>query len=156
MKLAKPAKTNKQNPEVSPLLGKALINSTKSFVGIMPMMIAVIALVAIFQTYVTPKVISSFFGYSNVSDIFIGAFMGAIANGQGSISFIIAEGLKEQNVSLYALSTFTLAWVSLGFVQLPAEIGVFGLKFTIIRNILAFLSTISIAYLTIFTIGLFV
>ena len=135
---------------------KAFINSTKSFISIIPMMVAIVALVAIFQTYVTPKAISSFFGYSDISDIFLGTFIGAIANGHGSISFIIAEGLKEQNVSLYALSTFTLAWVSLGFVQLPAEVGVFGIKFTIIRNILAFCSTILIAYLTILTIGLFV
>ena len=135
---------------------KAFINSTKSFISIIPMMVAIVALVAIFQTYVTPKAISSFFGYSDISDIFLGTFIGAIANGHGSISFIIAEGLEEQNVSLYALSTFTLAWVSLGFVQLPAEVSVFGLRFTIIRNILAFCSTILIAYLTIFIIGLFV
>ena len=134
---------------------KAFINSTKSFISTMPIMMAVIILVAIFQTYITPEIISSFFSYNDILDIFIGTFIGAIANGNGSISFIIAEGLKEQNVSLYALSTFTLAWVSLGFIQLSAEVGVFGLKFTIIRNILAFCSTILIAYLTILTIGLF-
>ena len=135
---------------------KAFINSTKNFISIMPLMVATIGLVSIFQTYITSKTISNVFGYSDISDIFIGTFVGAIADGHGSISFIIAEGLKEQNVSLYALSTFTLAWVSLSFVQLFAEINVFGLKFTLIRNILAVISTILIGYLTIITIGLFV
>ena len=145
--------TNKQNQNQQMSFKKAFINSAKSFLSIMPMMIAIVGIVGIFQSYVTPKFISSLFGYGSLSDIFTGTFIGAIANGHGSISFIIADGLKQQGVSLYALSTFTLAWVTLGFVQLPAEASVFGLKFTIIRNILAFISTMLIAYLTITTIG---
>ena len=136
------------------MVKKAFINSFKGFVSIMPMMIAIVGLVAIFQTYITPDMISKLFGYSRFSDILTGTFIGAIANGHGSLSFIIAEGLQSQGVSIYALSTFTLAWVSLGFIQLPAEASVFGIRFTIIRNILAFLSTIIITYLTIITIGL--
>jgi len=120
----------------------------------MPMMISIIGLVGIFQVYITPDMISKLFGYSVLSDILTGTFVGAIANGHGSLSFIIAKGLKAQGVSIYALSTFTLAWVSLGFVQLPAEASMFGVRFTVIRNILAILSTILITYLTIITINM--
>ena len=134
---------------------KALLNSTKGFLSILPMIIAIIAIVGIFNTYITPEFISKLFGYSHISDIFFGTFIGAIANGHGSISFVIAKGLQEQNVSLYALSTFTLSWVTLGIVNLPLEVSIFGIRFTIIRNILAIISTILIAYLTIITIGLF-
>ncbi len=120
----------------------------------MPMMLAIILLVSIFQTYITPETISKFFGYSGFYDVLTGTFVGAIASGHGSISFIIADGLKEQGVSLYALSTFTLAWVTLSFISLPVEASVFGIRFTTYRNILSFLSTILIVYLTIFTIGI--
>ncbi len=138
----------------NPTIKKAFINSFKNFISIMPVMIAIVGLVSIFQTYITSDMISQLFGYNRFSDILTGTLIGAIANGHGSLSFIIAKGLQSQGVSIYALSTFTLAWVSLGFVQLPAEASIFGIRFTIIRNILAFLSTIIITYLTIITIGL--
>ena len=136
-----------------PTIKKAFVNSFKSFVSILPMMFAIIGIVAIFQVYVTPDMISSIFGYSKFADIFTGTIAGAVSQGQGSISFVIAEGLKAQGVSLYALSTFTLAWVTLGFLQIPAEASVFGIKFTVYRNILAFISTVLVSYLTIITIG---
>ncbi len=133
---------------------KAFIGSIKSFISILPVMLAIVGLVGIFQVYITNDMISSLFGYSNFTDIFTGTFAGAIATGHGSISFIIADGLKTQGVSLYALSTFTLAWVTLGFIQIPAESLFLGTQFTIYRNILAFISTILIAYCTIITLGL--
>jgi len=136
-----------------PTIKKAFVNSFKSFVSILPMMFAIIGIVAIFQVYVTPDMISTLFGYSKFADIFTGTIAGAVSQGQGSISFVIAEGLKDQGVSLYALSTFTLAWVTLGFLQIPAEASVFGIKFTVYRNILAFISTVLVSYLTIITIG---
>ena len=73
--------------------------------------------------------------------------------GQGMISYVVAEGLLEQGVSHYALSAFILTWITLGFVQLPAEASVFGLKFTFYRNVLTLLSTIIIAYATVLTVG---
>jgi len=143
----------KKNKEVT--LKKAFINSSKNFLSFMPIMLAITAIVALFQTYISSNMISQIFGYSSFSDILLGTFSGAISSGHGSISFIIAQGLKEENVSLYALSTFTLAWVTLGFVQIPAEASIFGIKFTIYRNILALLSTVLISFLTIITLGIF-
>ena len=145
---------NKNNQQIT--LKKAFLGSVKSFITILPVMFATIGIIAIFQVYITNDMISSFFGYSKITDIFTGTFTGALATGHGSISFIIAEGLKEQGVSIYALSTFTLAWVTLGFIQLPAEASVFGIRFTFYRNLFAVISTILISYLTIITIGLFV
>ena len=133
---------------------KAFLNSSKSFLSIIPLMFAITALVALFQTYISSNMISQIFGYSSFSDVLLGTFSGAISSGHGSISFIIAQGLKEQSVSLYALSTFTLAWVTLGFIQIPAEASIFGLKFTLYRNILALLSTILISFFTILTLGI--
>jgi uncharacterized membrane protein YraQ (UPF0718 family) len=142
-----------KNSSQQTTIKKAFIGSLKSFISIMPMMLSIVGLVGIFQTYVTTDIISQLFGYNDMMDILTGTFVGAIANGHGSISFIIADGLKQEGVSIYALSTFTLAWVTLGFIQIPAEAAIFGVKFTVIRNILAVFSTILIAYLTIITLS---
>ena len=129
-----------------------LINSTKSFMAILPSMLAIIALVGLFEVYVPPKFISSLFGINPILDLIGGTFIGAISTGHGSISFIIAQGLQQQEVSIYALSTFTLSWVTLDFIQLPLEATILGKNFTIARNILAFISTIIISLITIFTL----
>jgi len=139
-----------------PSLKKAFIASTISFISILPMIIAVVGLIGLFQTYVTADMLSTLFGYSAFSDIIVGTFAGAVSSGNGAISYVIAEGLQSQGVSVYALSTFILAWVTLGFVQLPAEVSVFGLKFTSYRNILTLLSTIIVSYLAVITTRLFV
>lgn len=133
--------------------GKAFKKAVMTFVHILPMLLAVVALVGIMQTYVTPDMLASLFGYGSLSDTLAGTFAGAVAVGQGIISYVIGEGLVAQGVSLYAVGAFVLAWVTLGLIQLPAESAIFGLKFTLYRNLLALLSTITIVYLTVTITG---
>ncbi len=146
----------KNNIQNKPTIKKAIINSTKSFIVILPMIIAITGLIGLFQTYITPEILSTLFGYTNFSDTLVGTMVGAISSGNGAISYVVAQGLQEQGVSIYALSAFILAWVTLGLIQLPAEASVFGIKFTIIRNTLALISTILISYLTTIIVGLFI
>ena len=135
---------------------KAFLNALKGFLSILPMIIATIGLVGLFQTYVTNSMLSNLFGYSDGLDVLIGTLIGAISSGNGAISFVVAQGLQEQGVSLYALSAFILAWITLSFVHLPAEASVFGIKFTTYRNIMTFITTMIIAFLTVITLKLFI
>lgn len=145
----------KKMQQNEPTIKKVFVNSLKSFISILPMILAVIGLIGLFQTYVTDTMLSKLFGYNNILDVIIGTLVGAVSTGNGAVSFVIAKGLADQGVSLYALSAFILAWVTVSFVHLPAESSVFGVKFTTYRNILTLLSTIFIAYLTAITVGLF-
>jgi len=106
------------------------------------------------QVYITPEMIKILFGYGNFSDTLIATFLGGVSVGQGIISYVIAGELQEQGVSTFALAAFVLSWVTLGFVQLPAEATMLGLRFTILRNILALFSTIAVSYFTVLTLGL--
>ncbi len=135
-----------------PLLKKAFKKSLFSFISIFPMIMGVVGLVGLMQIYITPDMISKFFGYGDILDIFAGTFAGAISVGQGMISYVVADGLMEQGVSIYALSAFILSWVTLGFIQIPAEATVFGVRFTIYRNILTLISTILVAYLSVISV----
>ncbi len=133
-------------------LKKAFQKALISFVSITPMLIAVVGLVGLMQVYVTADILATFFGHGAIIDTLAGTFTGAVSMGQGMVSYVIAEGLLEQGVSYYALSAFILAWVTLGIVQLPAEASIFGIRFTFYRNILTLISTIIIAYATVFTV----
>jgi len=137
----------------TPTLKKAFTKALISFISITPMLIAVMGLVGLMQVYLTPDILSTFFGHGSLVDTLVGTLAGAVSMGQGMISYVVAEGLLEQGVSHYALSAFILAWVTLGFVQLPAEASVFGLKFTFYRNILTLISTIIVSYATVLTVG---
>jgi len=48
-----------------------------------------------------------------------------------------------------AVTAFLVAWVTVGLVQLPAEVMMLGKKFAIIRNITAFIFAIIVAIITI-------
>jgi len=57
--------------------------------------------------------------------------------------------LLKQGISLLAVTAFLVAWVTVGLVQLPAEVMMLGKKFAIIRNITAFIFAIIVAIITI-------
>ncbi len=81
-------------------------------------------------------------------DTLIGTLTGGVSVGNPVVSYLIGGELLDQGISLHAVSAFILSWVTLGFIQLPAEVEVFGGYFTMYRNILAFVFTLIIAVLT--------
>jgi uncharacterized membrane protein YraQ (UPF0718 family) len=131
---------------------KAISKATMSILTMMPMLLGVIGLVALMQIYVTPGMLAQLFGHGSVADISTGTVAGAISSGNPAVSYLIADGLLKQGVSLYAVTAFILSWVTLGIVQLPAEASVFGLRFTLYKNILTLISTILVAFFTVLTL----
>jgi len=121
----------------------------------LPMILGVVGLVGLFQTLITPEFLSSFFTGNVLWDTLVGTIAGGVAAGQAMVSYIIGGELLKEGISMYAVAAFVLSWVTLGVVQLPLEVEVLGLRFTVIRNILAFIFTIVIAIATVWTVGLF-
>ena len=124
----------------------------KSFISMMPMIVAVMLLVGIMKTFITKEMLLSLFTKNSFIDTLIGIFAGGVAVGNPIVSYIIGKELLDIEVSLYAVTAFMLSWVTLGVVQLPLEMEVLGIKFTIYRNILAFVSTLIVSIATVFTL----
>lgn len=143
-------------PEENPTFKKSFKKALYSFISITPMLLGVLLLLGLFQNYITVEMLKSLFGFSTSLDIFAGTFFGAISSGHPITSYIISEELLNNKVSLYATTAFILSWVTLGIIQLPAEISVFGIKFTILKNLLTLISTLLIAYLTVITLKVLV
>jgi uncharacterized membrane protein YraQ (UPF0718 family) len=141
---------NKQKPPFIQVLKKAAFG----FLSMLPMLLGVIGLVGIMQVYVTPEMMASVFGKGILSDTLIGTFTGAISSGNPAISYLVGGELLEEGTSLYAVTAFILSWVTLGFVQLPAEATALGLRFALYRNLLSLIATIMIAIATAVTVGL--
>ncbi len=117
-----------------------------------PLLLGVIGLVGIFQVMVTPEMLASLFGGNPLADTLIGTVTGAVAAGNPLVSYLLGGELLNRGISLYAVTAFILSWVTLGVIQLPAEVEVFGGRFTLYRNILALVFTVLTAILTALTV----
>jgi len=135
-------------------LQTASINTLKSLWMITPMLLAVIALVGLFETYITPTMIHSLFDGNIIHDTLLGTITGAVSVGQPFLSYIISGELLKEGVSLYAVTAFLLAWVTLGVIQLPLEFSIFGLRFAIIRNLLSLVFAFIISWVSVYTLDL--
>ena len=135
-------------------MNEAFKKALLGFFSMTPLLLGTIGLVGLMQVYITPEMIKALFGYGNFSDTLIATFVGGVSVGQGIISYVIAGELQEQGVSTFVLAAFVLSWVTLGLVQLPAEATMLGLRFTVIRNLLALFGTIAVSYFSVITLEL--
>ncbi len=131
---------------------QVLKRSAAGFASMLPMILGVVGLVGLFQTLITPEFLSAFFTGDLLRDTLVGTVAGGVAAGQAMVSYIIGGELLKEGISMYAVSAFVLSWVTLGVVQLPLEVEVLGMRFTVLRNILAFVFTIVVAILTVATV----
>ena len=132
----------------------ASINTLKNLRMIMPMLLSIIALIGLFEIYITPEMIHSLFDGNTIHDTILGTIAGAISIGQPFLSYIIGGELLKEGISLYAVTAFILAFVTLGVVQLPLELSIFGPRFTIIRNIFSLLFAFIISWISVYTLEL--
>ena len=134
---------------------EALEQTLKSLWMIMPMLVAVIGLIGLFEAMVTPEMLRGLFNGSTFKEIIVGILSGAVSVGQPFVSYAIGGELLHDGVSLYAVTAFILSFVTLGLVQLPLEWALFGTRFTLLRNLLSLLFAFLISVATVYTLELF-
>jgi len=131
---------------------QAAISSSKSLLKLTPMLLAIIALVGLFKVFITPEMLKTLFQGAPFYDTFIGVLTGGVSVGQPFLSYIIGGELLKEGVSYYAVVAFILSYVTLGVVQLPMEFSVFGLKFTLAKNLLSFLFAFIVSAVSVLTL----
>jgi len=89
-----------------------------------------------------------------IFDSFIGSIIGSISAGTPIISYILGGEMLKQGISLIAVTAFLVAWVTVGFIQIPAESIILGKRFAILRNISAFVLSIIVAFATVLILNL--
>lgn len=132
---------------------EAFYKALKGFTSMLPILFAIILLLGLFDTYITNEILISLFTSNSFIDTIIGTTMGAVLTGNPMISYILGGELTTAGVSLFAVTAFILSWVSLGIVQLPAEVEIFGLRFTFLRTLLTFIFIILISFSTVLTLN---
>ena len=132
---------------------EAFNKSLKGFLSMLPMLLAILLLLGIFDVYITKDILLSFFISDNFVNTITGTLLGGVLTGNPMISYILGGELTDAGVSLYAVTAFILSWVTIGLVQLPAEVEVFGLRFTFYRTLFTFITTILVSLATVLTVN---
>ena len=140
-------KKNKTKPKFSKILKQAAL----SIYYMLPMIIGILGLSAILITFIKPEQVKQVFTGMPLTDTIYGLFLGAIMMGNAMLSYILGGELLKMGISLYAVTAFLLAWVSLGIVQIPMEIEFFGKRFVIVRNVMAIIFTLITSLLIVVT-----
>jgi len=128
----------------------------KSGIGLLsmfPVIIGVILLVGLFKTFFSQDMIAVLFRGIVFIDGIIGSVIGSIFTGNAITSYIIGHELLVKNVSLFAVTAFIVSWVTVGIVQLPAEMAALGKRFSVLRNVISFLLSFFVASMVTIIIG---
>jgi len=135
-------------------LKESALKAGKSIWNSLPVLAGIILLISLANTVIPKSSYSVLFNKFPLLDSIIGSIIGSILAGNPINSYIIGGELLNQGVSLIAVTSFIVAWVSVGIIQLPAESMLLGKKFAIIRNIVSFILSIIVAFVTVIILGL--
>lgn len=130
----------------------SIYKAFKNFAEAFPALLGVILLSGLFRTFVSKQIISSIFTGKFLQDTITGSLIGSISAGNPVTSYIIGGELLKEGVSLFAVTAFMVAWVTVGVVQFPAEAATLGRQFAFARNILSFILSILVAMATVATL----
>jgi len=133
-------------------LSTTLVKVLRSFGSSVPILLSVILLFGLFRTFVSKQLISSIFTGDLFKDTLLGSIIGSISAGNPINSYVISGELLKDQVSLFAVTAFIVAWVTVGFVQLPAEASILGKRFAVVRNGSSFILAILVAIATVVTL----
>ncbi len=135
----------------SAAFSNSLRKTGKMLLRVLPNIFAVVLLSGLIMEFVPMNRLSEFLGGGFFTDGLIGAGIGSISIGNPLVSYVLGGELLDQGVSLMAVTALLVSWVTVGSIQLPAEIQTFGIRFALFRNGLSFVFALVIAFLMLLT-----
>jgi uncharacterized membrane protein YraQ (UPF0718 family) len=124
----------------------------RAFKKSIPILMGVLMLLALADALIPQEAYKLIFTGNELLDPLMGALAGSIAGGNPITSYILGGELRQQGVSMLAVTAFLVAWVTVGIIQLPAEALMLGRRFAIVRNAVSFVLSILIGILTVFIV----
>jgi uncharacterized membrane protein YraQ (UPF0718 family) len=130
----------------------ALKIAWKKFIAILPAFLTMLILVSIVLFIVPDAMISQYLGNeSRFIGIICASSFGSITLMPGFVAYPLCGILLKKGVSYMVLAAFTTTLMMVGILTYPVEKEYFGVKVTIIRNVVSFF----IALLIALAIGIF-
>jgi hypothetical protein len=92
-------------------------------------------------------------GNGLVLDSLFGACVGSVATGNPITGYVLAGEFLAAGASYVWVTALIVSWVTVGIVQLPAELRLLGRRFALYRNAVSFLTCVIVAILTVLSLG---
>lgn len=127
---------------------KCILVAKKSFLNILPDLLALFMVVSIALTIIPPAAISKAVGgQSGFWGMLIAASVGALTLIPGMIAFPLAKSLLDLGAGISQVVVFISTLMMVGLATMPLEIRYFGKQQTLLRNSLAFIYSFLLAAL---------
>lgn len=131
---------------------RALKIAARRFIRILPAFLVMLVMVSVALYLVPDEVISRYLGSDNkFTAMALASLLGSVTIMPGFIAFPLAGILLQKGVAYMVIAAFTTTLMMVGVLTAPIEKAYFGLKVTVIRNVIGFLIAIATAVM----IGLF-
>ena len=132
----------------------ALKKAWKSLEKILPQLLGIVFLVGIILALFDAQTISTLIGSdSGFMGILISAIVGAFTLIPGFVAFPTAALLLENGAGYMQVAAFVSTLMMVGVATAPVEIKYFGKKLTLIRNIMAFVFSLLVAFIIGWVVG---
>ena len=127
---------------------KALKKAWKSFENILPQLISILLIIGFILSVLNANQISKLIGQeSGWFGVFIASIIGSITLIPGFIAFPLASALLKNGAGYMQIGAFISTLMMVGIVTIPLEIKFFGKKAAILRNSLAFIFSLFVAFM---------
>ena len=128
---------------------KAVKIAITKFIKIFPAFLTMLIFVSFILFIFPDEVILNYLGHSSKSiSVFMASLFGSITIMPGFIAFPLSGILLNKGVPYMVLSAFTTTLMMVGILTYPIEKEYFGVKVTIIRNIVSFFIALAVAIMT--------
>lgn len=126
--------------------------TVKTFFSVLPIILGMLLLSSLLVSVFPEQLSSGIFGNGEFVDTLLAASIGSIAAGHPLASYLLGGELLGAGVNLIAVTALIVAWVTVGIVQLPAEALLLGSRFAVYRNLICFIATVIVAFLTVYSL----
>lgn len=126
--------------------------AARRFLRILPAFLIMLVLISVVLYLLPDELISRYLGSDNrFTAVALASLLGSVTVMPGFIAFPLAGILVQKGVAYMVIAAFTTTLMMVGVLTVPIEKAYFGLKVTVIRNVISFFIAIAVAIM----IGLF-
>lgn len=124
----------------------ALKKAWKAFENILPQFLAILLLIGLMLSILTPQAISSVIGHeSGWAGMLMAAGIGSVTLIPGFVAFPLASALLSNGAGVTQIALFISTLMMVGVVTLPIEMKYFGKRAALTRNALALILATGVA-----------
>ena len=116
----------------------AVSKGGRQFYSMLPRLIGTILLFEMFQACIAQKELLSLFAGTFLPEALLGGVLGSVLVGNPVNSYVIGDSLLKAGVSLAGVFALMMSWVTVGLIQGSVEVEALGMRFTVVRNLVAF------------------